>query len=124
MAWPPTVGDPLPRAAEAWCTREKWNDWILAAHGHGPEWSRVFHIDLGQWERAWGAIADAVIGASVQALRDLKAAGITCGVPVKLGIEGRTANVATAWHYSDEAAAPRLVTAYPRPYNRGYGNGA
>jgi hypothetical protein len=65
-----------------------------------------------------------VIGASIQSVRDLGAEGISCGVAVELTIEGRAAAVASAWHYADESAAPRLVTAYPRPYNRAHGNGA
>jgi len=28
-------------------------------------------------------------------------------------LNDRTASVATAWHYADADAAPRLVTAYP-----------
>lgn len=124
MAWPSRVGDPLPRAAEAWCAREKWADWILAESGHGSEWSRVFHVDLGRWERVWEAIAEAVIGALIETVRDLGAEGVSCGVPVELAIEERAARVAAAWHYAEEGAAPRLVSAYPKPYNRSHGNGA
>lgn len=91
MAWPPRVGDPLPRAAAAWCVEEKWAGWILAEKGHATEWRLVFHIDASQWERVWEAIAAAV---------------------------------SSAWHYADEGTAPRLVTAYPKPYNRSCGNGA
>ena len=32
-----------------------------------------------------------------------------------LTINDRTAPIATSWHYTDEEAAPRLVTAYPAP---------
>jgi hypothetical protein len=35
------------------------------------------------------------------------------GVDITLTINDLTAWVATAWHYSDADAAPRLVTAYP-----------
>lgn len=41
--------------------------------------------------------------------------GVVCGVEVELRINDRTAAAATAWHYTDEDAAPRLVTAYPSP---------
>ena len=124
VSWPPKVGDPLPRAGEAWCVEEKWADWILAERGHGPEWSRVFHVDLSQWKRIWEAIAVAVIGASVETVHDTTPNGITCGVTVELTIGDRGAAVRSAWHYADLVAAPRLVTAYPRPYNRGHGNDA
>jgi hypothetical protein len=122
VGWPPKVGEVLPRAADAWCVEEKWADWILADGGHGPEWSRVFRVRHSEWQRVWEAIAAAVIGASIQTVRDLRTAGVTCGVPLDLAIEGRAAAVATAWHYADEATAPRLVTAYPKPYNRGHGS--
>ena len=59
MGWPPKVGEALPRAAEAWCIEVKWTDWVLAEHGHGPEWSRVFRLDSEDWERVWEAIAEA-----------------------------------------------------------------
>lgn len=103
---------------------EKWAGWILAERGHGTEWGHVFHVEVGQWERVWEAIAKAVIGALVETVRNLGRAGVSCGVPIELTLEGRTAPVHTAWHYGDEGVAPRLVTAYPRPYNRGHGNGA
>jgi hypothetical protein len=38
---------------------------------------------------------------------------VVCGVDITLTINDRTSSVATAWHYPDEDAAPRLVTAYP-----------
>jgi len=38
---------------------------------------------------------------------------VVCGIDVTLTINDRTAPVATAWHYADADAAPRLVTAYP-----------
>jgi hypothetical protein len=38
--------------------------------------------------------------------------GIVCSVKVELGIGDRTAPVTLGWHYANEAAAPRLVTAY------------
>jgi hypothetical protein len=123
MTWPPEVGDPLPRAAEAWCTREKWANWILAEQGHGPEWGHVLHVDPSQWEALWEAIAAAVIGALIETVRNLGATGVSCGVALELEIEGRTASVISAWHYGTEGSAPRLVTAYPKPYNRSHGNG-
>jgi hypothetical protein len=39
----PTIGQPMPRAADAYATAHKWQGWILAATGHGEEWARVFH---------------------------------------------------------------------------------
>jgi hypothetical protein len=124
MSWPPKVGEPLPRASDAWCAPEKWVDWILAERGHASEWKRVLHIDPDQWEIAWETITAAVIGTPISTIRSSGPDGITCGVEVELWIGERTAAVMTSWHYADETAAPRLVTAYPRPYNRGHGNGS
>ncbi len=64
-----------------------------------------------------------MIGAAIETVRNLGAEGIACGVSVELAIEGRAASVATAWHYTGEGSTPRLVTAYPKPYNRSHGSG-
>jgi len=56
-----------------------------------------------------------VLNARVSTVRDRTPHGVVCGVEVELTITDRTARVATAWHYADEEASPRLVTAYPRP---------
>jgi hypothetical protein len=50
MAWPPKVGEVLPRAAEAWCEPSEWDGWILAARGHGAEWAKVLHVGLDDVE--------------------------------------------------------------------------
>lgn len=110
----PTVGHPLPRAGEAYATSEKWAEWILADRGHGQEWARVFRIGPADSEQIWRALADAVLGALVSAVRRV-AVGVTCEVDVALTINERTATVRSAWHYADTDDAPRLVTAYPTP---------
>lgn len=111
----PEIGQPLPRAADACATAAKWRGWILAPHGHGPQWTRVFNVGPGDSEPIWSAIAVAVLAAPVTTLRDRGQHGVVCGVEVKVMINDRTATVATAWHYADDHAAPRLVTAYPSP---------
>jgi hypothetical protein len=103
----------MPRAADAYTTADKWQDWILAAAGHGEEWARVFQAGPQESERVWAAIAAAVLRAPVSGIRDRAPYGVVCGVDVTLTINDRTAPVATAWHYADPDAAPRLVTAYP-----------
>jgi hypothetical protein len=84
----------------------------------------VFQVDASQWERIWEATATAVIGAPIETVRSSLNRGVTCGVAVELAIGDRTAAVRSAWHYTDEGVAPRLVTAYPKPYNRSHGNSA
>lgn len=109
----PTVGQPMPRAADAYATEDKWRRWILAAPGHGEDWARVFAVGRNDSVRVWKAIAAAVPDGPVSVVRDRGPYGVVCGVEVTLTINDRTAPVATAWHYLDEDAAPRLVTAYP-----------
>jgi hypothetical protein len=55
----PKIGQPLPRAADAYATAEKWRGGILAEHGHGPEWARVFNVGPDDSERIWSAISEA-----------------------------------------------------------------
>lgn len=87
----------------------------LAAHGHGPEWARAFDIGSNDREQIWRAIAATVLDAPVSTVRDRAPHCVVCGVEVQLTINDRAARVTTAWHYIGEEAAPRLVTAYPRP---------
>jgi hypothetical protein len=87
--------------------------WILAEHGHGQEWTRVFRIGEEDAERLWTAIVRAVRKAPIFRIVDRGTHGIVCGVAVRLTLNGRTANVTTSWHYATAGAAPRLVTAYP-----------
>jgi hypothetical protein len=122
MGWPPQLGEPLPRAADAWCAQEKWLAWILAKDGHGPEWAKVLQVEPDEWELAWQALKGAVLEAAIRTVRSLDAGGVTCSVRVELTIGERTAPVVSAWHYSEPGAAPRLVTAYPTAYNRVYGS--
>jgi hypothetical protein len=110
----PNIGQPLPRAADAYSTPEKWDQWILADRGHGQEWARVFRVDPADIERVWQAILKAMLDAQVHKVVDHGQDGIVCGVDSQLTIGSRTAWVRTSWHYEHAASAPRLVTAYPR----------
>lgn len=91
---------------------EKLN-WILAEHGHGREWARVFHIGVEDAERLWSAIAHAALAAPISRVIDRGEHGTVCGVAFQLVLDGRAATVTTAWHYAARGHAPRLVTAYP-----------
>jgi hypothetical protein len=110
----PKVGEPLPRVAEAFGVREKWDQWILAGRGHGWEWARVFRVGPADVEEIWRAVADAVLDAPISSIRELDV-GVSCEVQIVLKIGARAAPVRTVWHYADAGAAPRLVTAYPIP---------
>ena len=107
----PEIGEPLPRAADAWVDDAKWTGWILAARGHGREWQRV--VAGGAGDELWLVLAAGVRNAPVTELRDLGAFGVTCRVPLLLPFGANTIAVRTIWHYADGGAAPRLVTAYP-----------
>jgi hypothetical protein len=80
----PTIGQPMPRAADAYATADKWRGWILAAGGHGEEWARVlewarvFHAGPQDSERIWAAIAAAVVHAPVSVVRDRATNGVVC----------------------------------------------
>jgi hypothetical protein len=113
-SWPPKVGDPLPRAAGAWCESAKWDGWILATRGHGPEWAKVLHVGLANIDLIWAAIAEAVLADPVSKVRDLGVHGLNCRVDTRLTIGPRSALIRTAWHYADADSPPRLVSAYPR----------
>jgi hypothetical protein len=110
--WPPRIGEPLPRAAEAY-TEPRKLDWLLSDDGHGREWARVLHIGPGDTERFFDAIRKAVIDATI--VRVTERHGITCGAAITLQIAQRSAKTTTSWHYGHAHDRPRLVTAYPRP---------
>ena len=110
----PTVGEPLPRATEAYTTPEKL-DWMLAANGHGPEWAQVFRVAPDDAQRVWRTLAQAVLNAPISSIRDVNPYGVSCEVRVLLVFEKRTAPVLSAWHYSQPGDSPRLVTAFPTP---------
>jgi hypothetical protein len=111
----PTLGEVLSRAAEAYATPEKWDQWILAERGHGWEWARVFRVGPADVEQIWRAIAEAVLDAPISSVREVSPHGFNCEVQIVLEINARTAAVRTAWHYAHPQSAPRLVTAFPVP---------
>lgn len=111
----PIIGQPLPRAAEAYAAPEKWQSWILADHGHGLEWARVFRIGLDDADLLWEAIADGILLAPIFATRDVSPYGLSCHVPLVLTLNDRVARALTIWHYGSIESQPRLVTAYPTP---------
>ena len=111
--WPPRVGGPLPRAADAYAASEKLA-WILSKDGHGREWARVLRIGEHDTQRFWGAILQAVLDAPIYKVNDRGPHGIGCAIQTALTFGARTAKARIAWHYKHAGDAPRLVTAYPR----------
>lgn len=45
-----------------------------------------------------------------------------CEVRFPLALRDRTALAITVWHLARDGAAPRLITAYLRPYTREHGS--
>lgn len=111
-SWPPQVGKPLPRGADAYAAPEKLA-WLLSDDGHGREWARVMHIGANDTLRFWTAIAQAVLDTPILAIRDISPYGANYEVPLELSLDERTVTAATIWHYDKADGAPRLVTAYP-----------
>jgi hypothetical protein len=56
------IGQPLPRAADAYATAEKRRSWILATTGHGEDWAREGHVRAksAAASRDGGQLADRV----------------------------------------------------------------
>lgn len=111
-AWPPRMGDPLPRAGEAYAEPRKLT-WLLSDEGHGREWARVLRIDKHDIERFWEAIARGVLRATIFRVIYESPDGAVCGAKIELTIGVRSTNATTSWHYAHPFDAPRLVTAYP-----------
>jgi hypothetical protein len=111
----PQIGHPLPRARDGFSEAAKWDHWILAQHGHGGEWQSVFGAGMADAERLFAAIWLAIADAPVAGIRSRGEYGLVCGVDVVLTFNARTGPVRTSWHYANDDAAPRLVTAFPRP---------
>lgn len=86
---------------------------MLAAHGHGPEWRKVFGIGPEDEHALRDAILDAVQKGSVDSAKAARE-GRNCVVLLELEIRGRRAPVVTVWNFGDKRP-PHLVTAYPAP---------
>jgi hypothetical protein len=110
MTWP-AVGEPLPRAHDAYSDAVKWDEWILHDRRHGPDWASVFGVVDA--DMIWSALTEAILVAPVISVRLVADGGVSCGVRAPLTLNGRTATVRSAWHYASESDAPRLVTAFP-----------
>lgn len=121
MAWPPTIGEPLPRAEDAYNVHEKLRDYSLnLAHDVGGNkavgFLQILGISSADAEYLAAALLDGVRELAVTAVRDNAPFGLNCNVivPVRgLGQRAdRVTNVLTSWELRHEDDRPRLVTAY------------
>jgi hypothetical protein len=104
VSWPPEAGDLLPRAAQATGVREKLAAYSLNVENvHGAPKARSF---------------ERILGITIEHVDYLESAirGVVDVLVRGLGDKGeRAANVRTVWEIAGRDAAPRLVTAYPKP---------
>ena len=121
MAWPPKIGEPLPRAEDAYNVHEKLREYSLnLAHGVGggkaAGFLQILGISAADAEYLAAALLEGVRELPVTAVRGNAPFGLNCNVivPVRgLGDRAdRVANVLTSWELRHEDDRPRLITAY------------
>lgn len=121
MSWPPTLGDRLPHATEAYGIKEKLQAYCLNLDHEvgGPKaqgFQRILGIDQRDLEYLAGALRRGVLHAPVTDVRDNSPFGVLC--EVRIPIAGRREHharvmaVTTSWEIREPDALPRLVTAY------------
>ncbi len=118
----PTVGELLPRAAEAFGVRVKLATYSLdVTHKKGgPKargFERVLGITLEDIDYLEGALYTGVTLVPISEVRDNAPYGIKCVVIIPVRGRGekseRLIDVITSWEIRSTGAAPRLVTAFP-----------
>jgi hypothetical protein len=121
VSWPPTVGDRLPRAAEAYGITEKLVTYSLNLDhsSGGPKakgFQQVLGITLADVDHLAHALTTGVLIATITEVRVSPSATFTCGVLVPVvGLHERSTrviSVKTGWHLRHADDRPRLVTAY------------
>jgi hypothetical protein len=121
IAWPPNVGELLPRAREATGVRYKLETYSLATtHDVGGSKARGFELILGITIEAIdyleAQIMAGILRAPISAIRDNAPYGINCVVdlPVRgIGVKAnRLIEVRTAWELIKADVSPRLISAY------------
>jgi uncharacterized protein DUF6883 len=122
--WPPQIGAPLPRAAEAVGVRRKLVDYSLDPTNEvgGPKargFAPILGITVANVGYPEGAIQTGVLTVPISGIRDNPPWGTNCVVVVPVrGLDeksGRIVNVKTGWALDGPGAPPRLATAFPRP---------
>jgi|SRR5579884_346011 len=119
MAWPPEIGEPLPRAAEAYGVHDKLARYSLKP-GHpsakAEAFERILAITAADLEYLADALLSGVRTAPVSRVRAAPEYGFHCEVVVQVGglrdRADRVASVITAWQIRREDDPPRLITAY------------
>jgi hypothetical protein len=121
MSWPPKIGEPVPRADEAFGVREKLADYCLNPDHDdgGPKaegFRRILGIEPADVEYLMSSLLAGLRDQRVSEVRENGPFGVLCEVlmPVS-GLReraDRVFDVVTSWEIRDQASPPRLVTAY------------
>lgn len=121
MSWPPTIGQPLPLAAQAFGIREKLAAYCLNVDHEigGPKaqgFQRILGIGLADVDYLTAALRREILSAPITDVRDNTPFGVLCEVRIPIaGLRerhDRVVTVTTSWELRHADAPPRLVTAY------------
>lgn len=121
MSWPPTLGDRLPRATEAYGIEAKLQAYCLNLDHEvgGPKaqgFQRILGIDQHDVAYLANALRHGVLHAPVTDVRDNSPFGVLCEVRISVAgrrkHQARVAAVTNSWEIREPDALPRLVTAY------------
>jgi hypothetical protein len=121
---PPTVGELLPRAAEALGVRYKLETYSLdVTHKYGgPKargFERILGITIDAIDYLEAQIMARILDTPVSQIRDNPPYGVNYVVNIQvrgIGAEAdRVINVRTVWIFDYPGGPPRLVTAIPKP---------
>jgi filamentous hemagglutinin len=121
VPWPPEIGEPLPRADEAFGIEQKLRSYCLNPdHEIGGPKARAFERALGirpaDLDYLTNALEAEARTAPIAAVRDNAPFGVLCEVPIPVaGLRERVdqrLNVTTVWELRHPDDRPRLVTAY------------
>jgi hypothetical protein len=121
VSWPPTIGEPLPRADEAFGIREKLAAYCLNLDHElgGPKargFLQVLGIGIDDLDYLADTLRTAILETPITAVRDNAPFGVLC--EVRIAVAGlrehraRVAAVTAAWELRHPEDRPRLVTAY------------
>jgi uncharacterized protein len=124
MGWPPGVGGVLPRADAAVGIRRKLSAYSLnTTHPNGGPKARGFALILGitsgDIDYLEEKIRAGILETPIRAVYRDHPYGIMCVIDLPLRGLGskrdRVVSLRTTWLFSTMDAAPRLITAFPKP---------
>jgi len=120
----PAIGEPLPRAAEAFGVHIKLATYSLDIDHKdgGPKargFERILGITIADIDYLEAEILVRILDTPIREVRDNRPYGVKCVVDIQVrGIGAkaeRVINVRTVWAIEQPGAPPRLVTAIPKP---------